>query len=151
MQNLEKQVLQQGAIQSAAARIKGNSEVLVVVGIGGSYLGARAAIELLRSPNYNLIKKDTPDIFFVGNGLSADAINETIELIGDRDFSVNVISKSGGTLEPALGFRVFKALLEKKYGANAKKRIYATTDAERGLLHEVISTTSLSVTSPITL
>lgn len=125
------------AIQSAAARIKGNSEVLVVVGIGGSYLGARAAIELLRSPNYNLIKKDTPDIFFVGNGLSADAINETIELIGDRDFSVNVISKSGGTLEPALGFRVFKALLEKKYGANAKKRIYATTDAERGLLHDM--------------
>ncbi len=128
------------AIQSAAARICGNSQVLVVVGIGGSYLGARAAIELLRSPNYNLIKKDTPDIFFVGNGLSAEALNETIELIGDRDFSVNVISKSGGTLEPALGFRVFKALLEKKYGAGAKKRIYATTDANKGVLHDLAVT-----------
>ena len=124
-------------ILSAAARIKSNSEVLVVIGIGGSYLGARAAIELLRSPNYNLIKKDTPDIFFVGNGISADALNEIIELIGERDFSVNVISKSGGTLEPALGFRVFKALLEKKYGANAKKRIYATTDADKGILHDM--------------
>ena len=125
------------AILSAAARIKSNSEVLVVIGIGGSYLGARAAIELLRSPNYNLIKKDTPDIFFMGNGISADAVNEVIELIGERDFSVNVISKSGGTLEPALGFRVFKALLEKKYGANAKKRIFATTDADKGILHDM--------------
>lgn len=125
------------AVLAAASRIKSSSEVLVVVGIGGSYLGARAAIELLRSPNYNLIKKDTPDIFFVGNGISADALNETIELIGDRDFSVNVISKSGGTLEPALGFRVFKSLLEKKYGANAKKRIYATTDAGKGILHDM--------------
>ncbi|MEF9971548.1 MAG: glucose-6-phosphate isomerase, partial [Oscillospiraceae bacterium] len=102
----------------------------------GSYLGARAAIELLRSPNYNLIKKETPDIFFAGNSLSAAAINEIIELIGERDFSVNIVSKSGGTLEPALSFRVFKALLEKKYGAAAKKRIYATTDAERGILHD---------------
>lgn len=125
------------SIQSAAARICGNSQVLVVVGIGGSYLGARAAIELLRSPNYNLIEKNTPDIFFVGNGLSAAALNETIELIGDRDFSINVISKSGGTLEPALGFRVFKSLLEKKYGAAAKKRIYATTDASKGVLHDI--------------
>ena len=124
------------SIMSAAARIKSNSEVLVVIGIGGSYLGARAALELLRSPNYNLIKKDTPDIFFVGNGISAAALNETIELIGDRDFSVNIISKSGGTLEPALGFRVFKSLLEKKYGTGAKKRIYATTDANRGVLHD---------------
>ena len=124
------------AVLAAAAKIRSNSQALVVVGIGGSYLGARAALELLRSPNYNLIKKETPDIFFVGNGVSAAAINETIELIGDRDFSVNVISKSGGTLEPALGFRVFKALLEKKYGAAAKKRIYATTDANRGVLHD---------------
>lgn len=123
------------AILAAAARIRSNSEVLVVVGIGGSYLGARAALELLRSPNYNLVKKDTPDIFFVGNGVSAAAISETIELIGGRDFSINVISKSGGTLEPALSFRVFKALLEKKYGTGAKKRIYATTDADKGILH----------------
>ena len=125
------------SILNCAAKIRSNSKVLVVIGIGGSYLGARAAIELLRSPNYNLIKKDTPDIFFMGNGLSASAINETIELIGDRDFSINVISKSGGTLEPALAFRVFKSLLEKKYGAAAKKRIIATTDANRGILHDM--------------
>lgn len=124
-------------ILACAARIRSNSQALVVVGIGGSYLGARAAIELMRSPNYNLIKKDTPDIFFVGNGLSPSAINEIIALIGDRDFSVNVVSKSGGTLEPALSFRVFKSLLEKKYGAGAKKRIIATTDANRGVLHEL--------------
>lgn len=126
------------AILSAAERIRSNSQVLVVVGIGGSYLGARAALELLRSPNYNLLKKDTPDIFFIGNNVSAAALNETIELIGDRDFFVNVISKSGGTLEPALGFRVIKALLEKKYGtAAAKKRIIATTDANKGILHDM--------------
>ena len=125
------------AIQTCAARIRSNSKVLVVIGIGGSYLGARAAIELLRSPNYNLIAKETPDIFFMGSGLSAAAINETIELIGDRDFTVNVISKSGGTLEPALSFRVFKELLEKKYGAAAKKRIIATTDERKGILHDM--------------
>ncbi|MEG0778012.1 MAG: glucose-6-phosphate isomerase [Oscillospiraceae bacterium] len=125
------------SILAAAARIRASSEVLVVVGIGGSYLGARAAIELLRSPSYNLIKKDTPDIFFVGNTLSAAAISETVALIGDRSFSVNVISKSGGTIEPALAFRVFKSLLEKKYGAGAKKRIIATTDANRGILHDI--------------
>ncbi len=125
------------AIQAASAKIRANSEALVVVGIGGSYLGARAAIELLKSPNYNLKKKETPDIFFVGNNVSAAAVNETIELIGDRNFSINVVSKSGGTLEPAVGFRIFKALLEKKYGADAKKRIYATTDANKGILHDV--------------
>ena len=125
------------SILNVASRIRSNSEVLVVIGIGGSYLGARAAIELLKSPNYNLLKKDTPDIYFVGNTLSATAINEVIDLIGDRDFSVNVISKSGGTLEPALAFRIFKNLLEEKYGTNAKKRIYATTDANRGILHDV--------------
>ncbi|MDR0952088.1 MAG: glucose-6-phosphate isomerase [Oscillospiraceae bacterium] len=125
------------AILSAAARIRGNSEALVVIGIGGSYLGAKAAIDLLRSPNYNMKKKDTPDVFFAGNGVSPAAISEIIELIGDRDFTVNVISKSGGTLEPALSFRVFKALLEKKYGAaGAKRRIIATTDAQRGILHD---------------
>ncbi|MEA4893913.1 MAG: glucose-6-phosphate isomerase [Oscillospiraceae bacterium] len=125
------------SIQACASRIRSNSKVLVVIGIGGSYLGARAAIDLLRSPNYNLVKKDTPDIFFMGNGLSAAAINETIELIGDRDFFVNVISKSGGTLEPALSFRVFKSLLEKKYGSNAKKHIIATTDERKGILHDM--------------
>lgn len=125
------------AIQAASAKIRANSEALVVVGIGGSYLGARAAIELLKSPNYNLKKKETPDIFFVGNNVSAAAVNETIELIGDRNFSINVVSKSGGTLEPAVGFRIFKALLEKKYGADAKKRIYATTDANKGILHDI--------------
>ena len=109
--------------------------MLVVIGIGGSYLGARAVIDLLRSPNYNLKKKDTPDIFFVGNGLSTDYMLEIMELIGDRDFSVNVISKSGTTTEPAVAFRIFKGMLEKKYGKEgARERIYATTDKARGAL-----------------
>ena len=99
-------------IQAAAKKIQQQSQVLVVIGIGGSYLGARAVIDLLASPNYNLKKKDTPDILFAGNGLSTDALLETIALIGDRDFSVNVISKSGTTTEPAVAFRIFKALLE---------------------------------------
>lgn len=125
------------AIQSCAEKIRSNSQALVVIGIGGSYLGARAAIEFMRSPNYNMVKKDTPDVFFMGNGISTAAINETIELIGDRDFTINVISKSGGTLEPALSFRVFKSLLEKKYGQAAKKRIIATTDERKGILHDM--------------
>lgn len=126
------------AILSCAERIRASSQVLVVVGIGGSYLGAKAAIDLLRSPNYNLLKKDTPDVYFVGNGVSPAALNETIELIGDRDFTVNVISKSGGTLEPALAFRVFKNMLEKKYGpTGVKKRIIATTDEQKGILHDM--------------
>ena len=115
--------------------IRDQSQVLVVIGIGGSYLGARAVIDLLASPNYNLKKKDTPDILFAGNGLSTDALLETIALIGDRDFSVNVISKSGTTTEPAVAFRIFKALLEEKYGKEgARERIYATTDKARGAL-----------------
>ncbi|MCI9556889.1 MAG: glucose-6-phosphate isomerase [Lawsonibacter sp.] len=122
-------------IQAAAKKIQKQSQVLVVIGIGGSYLGARAVIELLMSQNYNLKKKDTPDIFFAGNGLSTDALLELIELIGDRDFSVNVISKSGTTTEPAVAFRIFKAMLEEKYGKEgAKERIYATTDKARGAL-----------------
>ena len=122
-------------IQAAAKRIQQQSQVLVVIGIGGSYLGARAVIDLLASPNYNLKKKDTPDILFAGNGLSTDALLETIALIGDRDFSVNVISKSGTTTEPAVAFRIFKALLEEKYGKEgARERIYATTDKARGAL-----------------
>ena len=122
-------------IQKAAKKIQSDSEALVVIGIGGSYLGARAVVELIQSPNYNLKKKDTPDIYFAGNGLSTDALLETIELVKDRDFSVNVISKSGTTTEPAVAFRIFKNLLEEKYGKEeARKRIYATTDAHKGAL-----------------
>ena len=121
-------------IQAAAARIRQDSEVLVVIGIGGSYLGARAVIELLTSQNYNL-RPDGVQVLFAGNGLSSDALTETVDLIGERDFSVNVISKSGTTTEPAVAFRVFRALLEKKYGKEgARKRIYATTDARKGAL-----------------
>ena len=122
-------------ILSAAARIQRDSKALVVIGIGGSYLGARGVIECLCSPNYNLKKKSTPNIYFVGNGLSADAMQEVVELLGDEDFSVNVISKSGTTTEPAVAFRFFRKLLEDKYGAEeAGKRIYATTDKARGAL-----------------
>ena len=122
-------------IQAAAKRIQQQSQVLVVIGIGGSYLGARAVIDMLCSPNHNLKRKDAPDIYFAGNGLSTDTLLETIALIGDRDFSVNVISKSGTTTEPAVAFRVFKQLLEKKYGKEeARRRIYATTDKARGAL-----------------
>ena len=122
-------------ILAAAKKIQGDSKALVVIGIGGSYLGARGVIECLCSPNYNLKKKSTPNIYFIGNGLSSDALREVIELIGDDDFSVNVISKSGTTTEPAVAFRFFREKLEKKYGkAEAAKRIYATTDAHKGAL-----------------
>ena len=122
-------------IQAAAKRIQQQSQVLVVIGIGGSYLGARAVVELLHSPNFNLTHKDGPEIYFAGNGLSSDAMLEVIDLVKDKDFSVNVISKSGTTTEPAVAFRIFKALLEEKYGREgAKKRIYATTDAHKGAL-----------------
>ena len=122
-------------IKAAAEKIRRQSQVLVVIGIGGSYLGARAVIELLASPNYNLKQKNTPDIYFAGNGLSTDALLELIALIGDRDFSVNVISKSGTTTEPAVAFRIFRAMLEEKYGPEgARERIYATTDKARGAL-----------------
>ena len=122
-------------VQAAARRIQEDSQVLVVIGIGGSYLGARALLELLRSPNYNLKKKNTPDIFFAGNTLSTDGMLELMELLDGRDFSINVISKSGTTTEPAVAFRVFKKLLEDKYGKEgARRRIYATTDKARGAL-----------------
>ena len=122
-------------IQTAAQRIREQSQVLVVIGIGGSYLGARAVIDMLCSPNHNLKRKDAPDIYFAGNGLSTDTLLETSARSGDRDFSVNVISKSGTTTEPAVAFRVFKQLLEKKYGKEeARRRIYATTDKARGAL-----------------
>ena len=122
-------------IQAAAQKIQANSKALVVIGIGGSYLGARAVIELLKSPNYNALPKSTPDIYFAGNGISGEALTELLTMIGDRDFSVNVISKSGTTTEPAIAFRIFKELLEKKYGKDgARERIFATTDKARGAL-----------------
>ena len=128
-------------IQSAAKRIRSNSEALVVIGIGGSYLGARAVVELLGGCNYNLTRKDTPAIYFAGNGLSTDALRETIALVKDQEFSVNVISKSGTTTEPAVAFRIFKNLLEEKYGKErAKERIYATTDKTRGALKGLADT-----------
>ena len=124
-----------GRIKDAARRIQADSQALVVIGIGGSYLGARGVIECLCSPNYNLKKKSTPNIYFVGNGLSADALAEVMELVDGVDFSVNVISKSGTTTEPAVAFRFFRELLEKKYGPEAaSRRIYATTDAHKGAL-----------------
>lgn len=125
-------------IKAAAEKIKKNSEVLIVIGIGGSYLGARAAIEALKSSLYNSLKKDTPDIYFIGNTISPTYLNEVISLVEGRDFSVNVISKSGTTTEPALAFRVFKQLLEERYGVEgAKERIFATTDKARGTLKEL--------------
>lgn len=125
-------------IKSAAEKIKNDSEVLVVIGIGGSYLGARAAIEFLRHSFYNSVDKSirkTPEIYYAGNSISSTYLAQLIETIGDRDFSVNVISKSGTTTEPAIAFRVFKKLLIKKYGKEeAAKRIYATTDKAKGAL-----------------
>ena len=122
-------------IQAAAAKIRKDSQALVVIGIGGSYLGARGVIECLCSPNYNQKKKDTPNIYFMGNGLSADAMEEVLEFLDGVDFSVNVISKSGTTTEPAVAFRFFRELLEKKYGPDgAARRIYATTDRQKGAL-----------------
>ena len=122
-------------IRQAAKKIQSSSKALVVIGIGGSYLGARAVIELLKSPNYNALAKDTPDIYFVGNGISSDALTDVIAMIGERDFSVNVISKSGTTTEPAIAFRIFKEMLETKYGKEgARERIFATTDKARGAL-----------------
>ena len=125
-------------IKKAAEKIKSDSKVLIVIGIGGSYLGARAAIEALKSTLYNSLKKDTPEIYFIGNSISPTYLNEVVSLVEGRDFSVNVISKSGTTTEPALAFRVFRELLEERYGAEeAKGRIYATTDKARGTLKEL--------------
>ncbi len=122
-------------IKAAAQKIQSDSEALVVIGIGGSYLGARGVIECLCSANYNLKKKSTPNIYFTGNGLSSDQLSEIVELLEGKDFSVNVISKSGTTTEPAVAFRFFRRLLEEKYGPEeAARRIYATTDRTRGAL-----------------
>ena len=125
-------------IKKAADKIKSDSKVLIVIGIGGSYLGARAAIEFCKSQNYNVIEKDTPQIFFSGNSISSSTLNELVSICENTDFSVNVISKSGTTTEPAVAFRIFKALLEKKYGKDeAAKRIYVTTDRHKGTLKEL--------------
>ena len=122
-------------ICAAAEKIRSDTQVFVVIGIGGSYLGARAAIEFLKSQNYNALKKDTPDIYFLGNSISSTALAEVLEICEGKDVSVNVISKSGTTTEPAVAFRVFRSFLEKKYGkAGAAKRIYCTTDRSRGTL-----------------
>ena len=125
-------------IKAAADKIKSDSEVLIVIGIGGSYLGARAAIEFLRHDFYNNAPKEirkTPEIYYAGNNISSSYLNALLDVVGDRDFSVNIISKSGTTTEPAIAFRVFKEKLEKKYGKEeAAKRIYATTDANKGAL-----------------
>ena len=122
-------------IEAAAARIRQDTDVFIAIGIGGSYLGARAAIEFLKSSHYNAKKKDTPDVYFAGNSISSTALSELLELCEGRRVSINVISKSGTTTEPAIAFRIFKEMLEKKYGkAEAAKRIYATTDKARGAL-----------------
>lgn len=125
-------------IKKAAEKIKSDSDVLIVIGIGGSYLGARAVIEALKSQLYNSLEKNTPEIYFAGNSISPDYLNTLVKLVKNKDFSVNVISKSGTTTEPALAFRVFRSLLEEKYGEEgAKSRIYATTDKARGTLKEL--------------
>ncbi len=128
-------------IKQAAEKIKNDSEVLIVIGIGGSYLGARAAIEFLRHGFYNNVSKEirkTPEIYYAGNSISSAYLKQLIDVVGDRDFSVNVISKSGTTTEPAIAFRVFKELLEKKYGREeAARRIYATTDQAKGALKKL--------------
>ena len=122
-------------IKVAAEKIKKSADILVVIGIGGSYLGARAAIEFVKSPLYNNLKKDTPDIYFAGNNISTTALTELLSICEGKDIAVNVISKSGTTTEPAVAFRVFKSLLVEKYGEEgAKDRIFVTTDKARGTL-----------------
>jgi len=128
-------------IKKSAEKIKSDSDVLIVIGIGGSYLGARAAIEMLSHSFYNMLPKDkrkTPEIYFVGNNISSTYITDLLELIDGKEVSVNIISKSGTTTEPAVAFRIFKEYLEKKYGKQeAQKRIYATTDKARGALKKL--------------
>ena len=124
-------------IEKAAEKIKKSCDVFIVIGIGGSYLGARAAIEFIKSPLYNNLKKDTPDIYFAGNNISPTALTELLSICEGKDISVNVISKSGTTTEPAIAFRVFKSLLVEKYGEEgAKERIFVTTDKARGTLKQ---------------
>lgn len=123
------------AILAAAEKIKKSCDIFIVIGIGGSYLGSRAVIEFLKSPLYNTLKKDTPDIYFSGNSISASAMQELLSLCEGKDVCINVISKSGTTTEPAVAFRIFRALLEKKYGTDgARERIFVTTDRAKGTL-----------------
>lgn len=125
-------------IKKAAEKIRQDTDILVVIGIGGSYLGARAAIEFLKGPYYNNMAKDTPDIYFAGNSISGSALSDLLKLCEGKRISVNIISKSGTTTEPAIAFRVFRKLLEEKYGeAEAAKRIYCTTDKSRGTLKQL--------------
>ena len=122
-------------IKAAAEKIKKNSDVLIVIGIGGSYLGARAAIEFIKSQNYNDLRKGTPAIYFSGNSISSSSLSELIEICDGKDFSVNVISKSGTTTEPAIAFRIFREMLTEKYGKQgAAERIFVTTDKAKGTL-----------------
>lgn len=132
--NYDKEELEQ--IKICAEKVKNNSKYLLVIGIGGSYLGARAVIEALTSTFYNL-RENSPIILYVGNNLSTSYINDIIKIIGNDDFSINVISKSGTTTEPAIAFRIFKKILENKYGNNASERIFITTDEEKGALHTI--------------
>ena len=125
-------------IKAAAEKIKGDTDVLIVIGIGGSYLGARAAIEFLKSPLYNNLSKGTPDIYFAGNSISGSMMSDLIKICEGKRVSVNVISKSGTTTEPAIAFRVFREMLEERYGKDgARERIYCTTDKARGTLKEL--------------
>ena len=125
-------------IKAAAEKIKKDTDVFVVIGIGGSYLGARAAIEFVKSPNYNALAKDTPQIYYAGNSISSTALSELLEICEGKDVSINMISKSGTTTEPAIAFRVFRELLEKKYGKEgARERIYCTTDKAKGTLKQL--------------
>ena len=125
-------------IQKAAEKIKKNSQVLIVIGIGGSYLGARAAIEMLHTQLYNDLAVDTPKIYFVGNSISPTYLNQILKVCEGKDFSINIISKSGTTTEPALAFRIFRKLAIEKYGKEgAKDRIFCTTDRARGTLKQL--------------
>lgn len=121
-------------IKKAAKKIQDTCDVFIVIGIGGSYLGARAAVEFVKGNNYNALCKDTPEIYFVGNDISSSHLADVLKLCEGKDICVNVISKSGTTTEPAIAFRIFRDLLVKKYGEGAKDRIFATTDAKKGAL-----------------
>ena len=125
-------------IKKSAEYIKKNADVLIVIGIGGSYLGARAVVEAVKSYNYNLLAKDTPQIYFIGNSISPSSLNEIVSLCDGKDVCVNVISKSGTTTEPAIAFRVFRELINSRYSKEeAAKRIFCTTDAHKGTLKEL--------------
>jgi len=136
-------------IKDTAEMIRESSDAVVVIGIGGSYLGARAAIEYVVSPNYNMLPKKTPDIFFTGNNASGEYLQQVMELIGDRDFSVNVVSKSGSTIETSVALRFFKSMLETKYGLEGvKHRLYVTTDSGSPLYNMAVREGYKCITMP---